>query len=231
MSASVADILRGAGFVPIVPELSRKGGIAQTQAGSRVPVVPAVPVENDKVAVATASQTAMKCDDATTDRDATRARLLALVDVDYGDPALIWTLGDAFLRDCNGMNDDALRALLSMLTDDAERQAGRVPKADTAMMLCAHCGPVWIHPAIAVQLDVVNGWPTAPGCPWCFVHPKGDMAIPRPSVTCADCQHFQPDSVNPASGCGSCDIGMRMVRGGYPHRPRQCKGFQPRATP
>lgn len=54
MSTNVADILREHGFVPVVPEVSRPAGTAQTQARSRVPVVPAVPDEKHAPGLAAA---------------------------------------------------------------------------------------------------------------------------------------------------------------------------------
>lgn len=114
------------------------------------------------------------------DPAAIRGRLLALAESEYRDPALAHALPASFLRDCDGMDTAAMRAMLSMLADDADRRALRRPKDDTAAILCRKCGPVWIHPSIAAVLPVVDGWPRALGCPWCFIHPKEGMAIPRP---------------------------------------------------
>lgn len=164
----------------------------------------------------------------TADAVVIRDHLLVLAESEYRDPVLVRALSESFLRDLHGMGDDALRALLAMLADDADRRALRRPRNDTGAMLCRSCGPVWIHPSIAAVLPVVDGWPRALGCPWCLIHPKGGMDIPRPPVTCADCQHYQPDSVNPAQGCGSCVIGIHQRGGGYPFRQRQCKAFQPK---
>lgn len=52
MSASVADILRQAGFVPVGPVACRTTGTAQTQAPRVVPVVPVVPAPTSKVETA-----------------------------------------------------------------------------------------------------------------------------------------------------------------------------------
>lgn len=179
MSASVADILRGAGFVPVVPELPRKVGTPENNAVSYAPVVPVVPDEKSRVGVETASQSAMKCDDTP---DAIRNRLLALTAAEYRDPALVHALSEPFLHGLHGMDDDSLRALLSMLADDADRRALKRPKDDTAAILCRKCGPVWVHPSIAAALPVVDGWPRALGCPWCFIHPHDGADIPRPTV-------------------------------------------------
>ena len=109
---------------------------------------------------------------------------------------------------------------LHMLADTAERHAGRVPQTDTAAMYCQHCGPVWVHPDIASVLPVVGVWPRALGCPWCFVRKAGGV-IPRPPVTCAQCQHFTPDAINPPAGMGTCcDGSMR-----YPMASHHCTEF------
>ena len=126
-----------------------------------------------------------------------------------------------------GLDDRQRVAYLSMLADTADRHAGRVPEADTAAMHCQHCGPVWTHPDIAACLPVVAGWPRALGCPWCFVRKAGGY-IPRPSITCGDCQHFTPDTINPPAGMGTCASGHGM------HCPMQrhaCTIFQPDKEP
>lgn len=220
MNAGVADILREAGFVPVVPEPSRKAGTPESKAASHVPVAPAVPIEKCKGVNEPAKPGTP---------DTIRARLFELAAIEYRDPALVLALSASFLRDCGEMGDDALRALLSMLADDADRQAGRVPKGDTSAILCRNCGPVFVHPSIAAVLPVVNGWPRALGCPWCFVHPPEGMQTPRPHVTCATCQHYQPDSVNPGAGMGRCLAGVPGMT--WPNQSRKCKAFKPREAP
>lgn len=74
----------------------------------------------------------------------------------------------------------AAQAAARMLQDSATMAEGRVPMGWTAAAICQHCGPVWIAPSVAKLLDVVDGLPTAPGCPWCHVTmPKGHR-LPRP---------------------------------------------------
>lgn len=196
MSTSVADILRGAGLVPIVPELSRQARTPESKSASRVPAVPLVPVEKCKGEAETTKAS---------NPDTIRDRLLLLSAAEYRDPSLVRALSEAFLRDCDGMGDDALRALLSMLADGEERRALRRPKDDTAAILCRKCGPVWIHPAIASVLPVVDGWPRALGCPWCFIHPATGMTIPRPYATDAQSRH-PPPSATPAQHLGSHEL-------------------------
>lgn len=158
---------------------------------------------------------------------AIRARLLELTAAAYMDPAPVRALPESYLRDCAGLSDDAMRALLSMLADDAERRAGRVPNDDTAGILCRSCGPVYLHPSIAAVLPVVNGWPRALGCPWCHLPKVGNnMGIPRPPVTCGACKHFELDAINPAGGVGSCRMGITPRRAPYPLNEQYCGNFR-----
>lgn len=176
MNANVADILRGAGLVPIVPTAPPPVGDDETQAQSRVPAAPTVPAAKNEGVIKTA--------ELQRGAEVIRARLLELAASAYMDAAPVRALPESFLRDCGGMADGALQALLSMLRDDADRRAGRVPKGDTAWALCQRCGPVWLHPSITSVLPVVDGWPRALGCPWCFVR-KAGLYVPRPPVPVA----------------------------------------------
>jgi hypothetical protein len=152
-----------------------------------------------------------------------RARLLALAAAEWIDAAHVHRLQDVDLAECVALGlDDCQRvAYLSMLADTADRHAGRVPEADTAAMHCQHCGPVWTQPAIAAVLPVVDGWPRALGCPWCFVRKAGGY-IPRPSITCGGCQHFAPDTINPPAGMGTCNSGHGMY---YPMKAHRCAAY------
>jgi hypothetical protein len=138
-----------------------------------------------------------------------RAHLLALATAEGVDPANVHRLHDADLAGCIGLDARQLAAYLAMLVDTADRHAGRVPAGDTAAMQCEGCGPVWIRPDIAEVLPVVDGWPRALGCPWCFVRKAGGY-IPRPPVTCEGCAHFTPDTINPPAGMGVCGAGKGM---------------------
>lgn len=80
--------------------------------------------------------------------------------------------------------EGSLPAYLLALGDTAARQAGKVPIGDTMPIYCACCGPVFGHPGIAAVLPVMDGWPRALGCPWCFVRKAGGY-ISRPSVAVA----------------------------------------------
>ncbi|HUW53861.1 MAG TPA: hypothetical protein VMV99_10640, partial [Rhodanobacter sp.] len=138
-----------------------------------------------------------------------RGHLLALATIGGMDVAHVHRLHDLDIAACAGLDDPQLTAYLSMLADTADRHGGRVPAGDTAPMHCEQCGPVWIHPTIAEVLPVVDGWPRALGCPWCFVRKAGGY-IPRPSVTCEGCRHFTPDTINPQAGMGVCGVGNGM---------------------
>lgn len=135
-----------------------------------------------------------------------RAHLLALATAEGFDANHVHRLHDLDIAECAGLSDPQLVGYLRLLTDSSDRRAGRVPVADTAAMYCRGCGPVWIHPTIAAVLPVVNGWPHALGCPWCFVRNKGGT-IPRPPVTCRGCAHFITDTINPEAGIGGCSAG------------------------
>ncbi|WP_149365837.1 hypothetical protein [Rhodanobacter sp. T12-5] len=138
-----------------------------------------------------------------------RAHLLALAAAEGIDAAHVHRLHDLDVAACVSLDALQLAGYLAMLADTAGRHAGRAPAGDTAAMHCEQCGPVWIHPDIAAVLPVVDGWPRALGCPWCFVRKAGGH-IPRPSVTCEGCAHFTPDTINPAAGMGTCGAGMGM---------------------
>ena len=160
---------------------------------------------------------------------AQRTRLLALAAAEWIDAAHVHRMTDADLADwiAAGLDDGQRRAFLYLLEDTASRHAGRVPLDDTAAMFCKHCGPVWTHPDIAAVLPVVDGWPRALGCPWCAVRKAGGY-IPRPSITCGNCQHFKPDAINPPAGMGTCARGHGTH---YPMTTHRCASFQPDKEP
>ena len=113
-----------------------------------------------------------------------RTHLLALAAAAQIDLHHIHRMLDPTLADYAGLSDAQLTACLHMIADTADRNAGRVPAGDTAVMHCIHCGPVYIHPDIAAVLPVVDGWPRGLGCPWCFVRKAGG-SVPRPAL-CTD---------------------------------------------
>lgn len=111
-----------------------------------------------------------------------RTRMLAAADAVCADPKLIFRLPAADVAACVGMSDGALRAHVRALEDKAERMAGRVPNEETAVILCARCGPVWAPPKVARALPQVRGIPRAIGCSWCHVRKRG-KSIPRPPLS------------------------------------------------
>jgi hypothetical protein len=153
-----------------------------------------------------------------------RAHLRDLAKAEGRAPTLIDRLPVADLPEYAGMNDAQLSALLSMLSDDADREAGRVPTGDTAAILCRSCGPVWVHPSVASVLPVVDQYARALGCPWCFIRRRG-IAIPRPHVRCRDCRHRIPDTINPAQGMGRCAAGNESAT--WPGMRHRCADFRP----
>ncbi len=156
-----------------------------------------------------------------------RAHLLTLAERHSMDVGIVHALPQADVEACTGLPDETLLAYLYTLADDAERRAGRVPEGDTAAVLCRSCGPVYLHPSIAAVLPVVNGWPRALGCPWCFIPKDGRMSIPRPNVTCGTCTHFIPDKINPQGGAGSCKLGITPKRTPLPFTAQYCGRYRP----
>lgn len=128
-----------------------------------------------------------------------RAHLLALAD-DEGLPAgLVHGLDDADVAACAGLPDATLRAYLRAVERGQRMDAGMVPPdwGEPVTRTCEGCGPVLLWPGCP---------PVVKACPWCF-RPRAGKAIPRPLVTCGDCRHYPPDTVNPAAGMGGCGLG------------------------
>ncbi|MGB3462465.1 MAG: hypothetical protein WBA33_10925 [Rhodanobacter lindaniclasticus] len=219
---SVADILRECGIVPTVPTVSPRVGTLQTLVASHVPTVPSVPTEKHKAR----AQPLKSAPVSRGDCDRMRAALLVLADGLGLDRAIVHRLTTTDLADCAGFPSDALRVYLLALDDTVTRQAGKVPLDDTAAIRCERCGPVYVHRDIAAVLPVVNGWPRALGCPWCFVRKAGGY-IPRPPVTCEGCRHFSADTINPTAGIGTCGSGHGMH---YPMQHHGCGDYRPKGT-
>jgi hypothetical protein len=111
-----------------------------------------------------------------------RARLLALADTQGLPDSLVRQLTELDISSSAGLDDMQLSVFLKMLRDTAMRRAGKRPPGDTATILCARCGPVWVHPDLAAALPMVGAWPRALSCPWCFIRNAGG-GVPRPRVT------------------------------------------------
>lgn len=156
--------------------------------------------------------------------DNIRNRLLTLTEAEGMDAGLVHELVEADMADLTGLPDSALLAFLHARQDTTDRMAGRIPARETAAMLCIHCGPVWASPAVTAVLPVVDSWPRALGCPWCHVR-KALKAIPRPPITCATCQHYRPDMLNPEAGTGECMAGHGFH---YPMQRHRCGQYHPK---
>jgi hypothetical protein len=154
-----------------------------------------------------------------------RHRLRALADAEAINAVLINALPDDELAACAGLPTETLRAYVRALHDDDLRRHGKVPPDETARALCAHCGPVWIHPAVAAAAPVVNSWPRLLGCQWCAITRAGQH-VPRPPASCANCRHFTRDALNPDAGMGRCSAGCDPARP-FPNATQQCERFQP----
>ena len=102
-----------------------------------------------------------------------------------------------------------------------DREAGRIPVSYTATTHCRSCGTVWIFQGAPARVD---------SCPWCSNRTKG-LPIPRPSVSCATCQHFTADPIGDG-GIGSCAKSgpPKGQMPAYPHVKRQCSDFEPKET-
>ena len=220
---NVAEILTKHGlapvFAPAAPERRNHSGAAQTLVQSHAPAAPTAPAEKSRPVTKTAEAAPAGNAD-------TRTALLALADRPGIDRAAVVRIPSADLPLWATVPAEALRTYLLAADDAATRQAGKVPLDDMAAIHCAHCGPVYVHPRIAAVLPVVNGWPHAAGCPWCSIRKAGGY-IPRPRITCENCTRFQPDSVNPAAGVGTCASGHGTH---YPMQRHGCEDFQPTTT-
>lgn len=165
-----------------------------------------------------------------------RARMLVTAEAEGINPAAFHNLTDAELQAHAAhiasfpadQQADVIRALLSMLDTTTSMRGGRLPASFDTPALCSRCGPVWLPASQVTLLDVVDGWPRAYGCPWCFVHLTQGLRIPRPRVTCAACRHYQPDAINPDGGMGSCGIDANQGGTTWPHEERTCRAFKPK---
>ena len=156
-----------------------------------------------------------------------RTRLLALAVAECVDAALVSRLQDADLLGCLDLDDGQRTIYLCWLADTAARHAGRAPEADTAAIYCQRCGPVWIHPTIAVALPVVGGWPRALGCPWCFVRKAGGH-IPRPSAVYDYCPQLNHDTLDLPPDAGVCAGDHHAA---YATAAHDCTNAQPDKDP
>jgi len=127
---------------------------------------------------------------------------------------IIERLPDRELVDCEDLDPEGLAALAQAFARTDRMRHSLPPRSWTQASVCRRCGPVLL-------------WPGAPlnvlGCPWCFIRADG-IAIPRPSVSCATCNHIRPRTDSSDAGTHDCNAG---------HEPRHafalhvCLGWQP----
>ncbi|WP_295885522.1 hypothetical protein [uncultured Thiohalocapsa sp.] len=127
-------------------------------------------------------------------------------------------------------NPEALDAFALALSIRWQREGGERPESYTQTAICDGCGPVWL-------------WPGAPArviaCPWCFNVAAG-KPVPRPPqpaqtapaapVTCANCGHFEPNTVGSSAGIGRCRIGApasRRTPALWPNAEHPCRDWRP----
>ena len=167
-----------------------------------------------------------------------RGRLLALADAEGLDAGIVRALPESELTataaqcaaveaDQPGCGRELARTYLHMLATSAMMRAGRLPPDFDTPAMCRLCGSVWLPRSQVAMLDVLDGWPTAWGCPWCFVQPPEGHRIPRPRVTCGSCGYFLRDTVNPVESMGRCGINA-TIGTTWPHEERSCKTFKPK---
>jgi hypothetical protein len=209
---NVAEILRESGLVPIVPSAPREVGTPQTLAASHTAIVPTVPSESER-----SEAEAVEHMHFNGEAVQLRAALFKLADARAVDPAHVRGLDDDGLSLLASMDLEGLRGYLRAAHDTATRQAGKVPAGDTAAISCVRCGPVFVHPAIAECLPVVDSWPRALGCPWCFICRVGGF-IPRPPVFGESAMRCAPDAINPVVGTGASGVGKCARHPTQPHK-------------
>lgn len=136
---------------------------------------------------------------------------------------LVHRLSADDLAACADLSADTLGAYLRVLARGATMDAGTVPADYTQAALCKGCGPVWLWQGAPARLR---------DCPWCFRRKTG-KGFARPLVTCGECRHFLPDTINPAAGGGACGLGLPYRRGEagrWPTAQRECGDFGPTAS-
>lgn len=159
-------------------------GIRLTAKGDRLHVVAPPGAVTDDLRALLANRKA----DLVAELTGLRATLLTLAEAECLDAGLVRALPESELTaiaeqladyDANRLRE-ALTVYLRTLAEDTAMRAGELPPAYDTPAMCHHCGPVWLPGAQVAVLEVMDGWPTCWGCPWCFIHPGNGMKIPRP---------------------------------------------------
>lgn len=155
MSASVADILREAGYVPVAPELSRKVEMPGSQSGSLVPAVPGIKYKREAKTAELLQATTEACRGLT--GYITPSDLLAKLCPEDIQELEVSPDPLPFLRSF---------AIASVWMDF--RMDGIAPPTWDQLAHCNLCGPVLLWASIRVA-----------GCPWCW-NRLHHIKIPRP---------------------------------------------------
>ena len=146
-----------------------------------------------------------------------RAKLRQLAEAEGLPRGIVDGLTDADLDPDNGahlLDDAGLRRWLYVRAENERMRQGIAPPGWAQPSYCERCGPVRL-------------WAGAPlrvlGCPWCHVRRAGGH-LPRPSVTCASCQHRQlrPDTSD--AGMHGCAKGRPLH---YALEPHVCADWKP----
>lgn len=153
-----------------------------------------------------------------------RQHLTSLTNAEFLDIELIEQLGELDVAACAGLSDECLVAYVHALHDGKQLELGKPLPDDTARAMCRHCGPVFIDPSIAAVAPVVDGWPRILGGACC--HVRNRKVLPRPTVTCSACSHFNRDTVNARDGIGSCRVNADHAVPLFPQSVRKCQAFE-----
>lgn len=180
---------------------------------SAIPAIPAIRPSPEAPGIAESQES--QAPSPSVDLDQVRARLMVLAEDECLPPELVQSISSADLQACADSSEPELRGFLHSVRRQRAIGEGQRPHEYTAPAYCEGCGPVWLW----------EGAPSpAKACPWCFRR-KAGKRIPRPPVACRACAHFQPDSMNPRDGIGTCGIGAKLRAPLYPGLPRTCAGW------
>jgi len=194
-------------------------------AGNAPPAITAIPAiqspeakaseaENRRIATNAAAPLSKDHGKASPDFAQQTARLLGMLHAEFLPQSLL-ARDDAKPEELAAMDSVQLRVYARALHRSATLDAGTVPAEYTKATRCEGCGPVWLWEGCP---------PMVKACPWCFRRTAG-RRFPRPMVTCGDCAHFRPDTINPPGGVGACRLGIEQRAGEptrYPFAPREC---------
>lgn len=143
-----------------------------------------------------------------------RTGLLAIAEVEGLPASVVDSLADEDMRESAGLDRNGLLAWLLLRHWSSLMDAGIVPAGYKTVGHCASCGPVWL--AHSTPVHVV-------ACPWC-IRRKAEHPIPRPTVSCDDCQNYVRDTVNRPDGFGRC--GRVDSRWHFPQEPHMCSDHE-----